>query len=112
MSNRPNYSTGSLCVSSLVDGVLTPAIYFKGVGSPVKNQQGCTERPESASWMGEGGDVGGQDASLAEFSAEEHVRLRRLRRQVKRGERSDYLPVDKRQDFIRWLVEQGKLSDS
>jgi hypothetical protein len=46
------------------------------------------------------------------FTPEEQERLRRLRRQVLAGARSDAYPVDKRQEFVRWLVEQGKLSDN
>jgi hypothetical protein len=51
-------------------------------------------------------------AVLKEFAAEERERLLRLRRLVARGERSDRYPVDKRQDFARWLIDQGKLSDN
>ncbi len=50
--------------------------------------------------------------TLEEFSEEQRHRLQRLRRHVERGERSDYFPVDKRQDFVRWLIEQGKLSEN
>jgi hypothetical protein len=51
-------------------------------------------------------------AMLQKFDAEERERLLRLRRLVARGERSDRYPVDKRQDFVRWLIDQGKLSDN
>jgi hypothetical protein len=48
----------------------------------------------------------------AGFLPDECGRLARLRRQVRRGERSDHFPVDRRQDFVRWLVERGVLSDN
>jgi hypothetical protein len=52
------------------------------------------------------------DGSPAEeLSAEERERLNRLKRAIARGERSDRYPLDKRQDFIRWLINQGKLSE-
>ena len=51
-------------------------------------------------------------AQLARFTAAERERLVRLRRLVQRGERSEQYPRDRRQDFVRWLVEQGKLSDN
>ena len=54
----------------------------------------------------------GDREGLAPFSAEERERLRRLRRLVRAGARSDAYPVDKRQDFVRWLIDQGKLSDN
>jgi hypothetical protein len=47
-----------------------------------------------------------------EFSEQERERLARLRRAVTRGERSETYPVDKRQDFIRWLIDQGKISEN
>jgi hypothetical protein len=47
-----------------------------------------------------------------EFSEQERERLARLRRAVLRGERSETYPVDKRQDFIRWLIDQGKISET
>ena len=47
-----------------------------------------------------------------EFTEQERERLSRLKRAVARGERSDRYPVDKRQDFIRWLITQGKLSEN
>jgi hypothetical protein len=50
--------------------------------------------------------------ALDEFSEQERERLARLRRAVMRGERSETYPVDKRQDFIRWLVDKGKISES
>ena len=53
-----------------------------------------------------------EQAMLQRFDAEERERLLRLRRLVARGERSDRYPVDKRQDFVRWLIDQGKLSDN
>lgn len=52
------------------------------------------------------------DATAEELTAEEKERLSRLRRAIERGERSDRYPVDKRQDFIRWLITQGKLSEN
>ncbi|MBI3972768.1 MAG: hypothetical protein HY332_15945 [Chloroflexi bacterium] len=57
-------------------------------------------------------DVADVAVLLDEFSVEQHERLVRLRRAVAGGERSDYFPIDKRQDFIRWLIDQGKLSDN
>lgn len=65
-------------------------------------QQECPERHEALI----------DEATLEEFSEEQRHRLQRLRRNVERGERSDYFPVDKRQDFVRWLIEQGKLSEN
>jgi hypothetical protein len=47
-----------------------------------------------------------------EFTQQERERLARLKRAVARGERSDRYPVDKRQDFVRWLITQGKLSEN
>lgn len=38
-------------------------------------------------------------------------RLVRLKDRVRRRVTSDFYPVDKKQDFVRWLVNQGKLSD-
>jgi hypothetical protein len=52
------------------------------------------------------------DAPAEELSAEERERLARLKRAMERGERSDRYPVDKRQDFIRWLITQGKISEN
>ena len=52
------------------------------------------------------------ETQLEEFSALERERLARLKRAVARGERSDRYPVDKRQDFVRWLITQGKLSEN
>jgi hypothetical protein len=52
-----------------------------------------------------GGDVD-------ELTEAERERLARLRRAVERGERGEYFPVNKRQDFVRWLVSQGKLSEN
>jgi hypothetical protein len=46
------------------------------------------------------------------FTPQEQERLERLRRAVQRGERSDAYPVDPRQDFVRWLIAQGRLSDN
>ena len=53
-----------------------------------------------------------EDAPATEFSPEEQERLARLKRAVERGERSDRYPVDKRQDFVRWLINQGKLTEN
>ena len=52
------------------------------------------------------------DAEPEEFTAEEQERLTRLRRAIERGERSDRYPVNKRQDFIRWLITQGQISEN
>jgi hypothetical protein len=51
-------------------------------------------------------------AQPEEFTGQERERLARLKRAVARGERSDRYPVDKRQDFVRWLITQGKLSEN
>jgi hypothetical protein len=64
----------------------------------VMSQQECVERLE--------------DAQVEELTAEERERLERLKRAIERGERTDRYPVDKRQDFIRWLITQGKLSEN
>ena len=68
------------------------------------NQQECQERTEE--------QMEGDPGTLGSFSAEERRRLARLRRQVLAGARSDAYPVDKRQDFVRWLIDHGKLSDN
>ncbi len=52
------------------------------------------------------------EAEVVEFTPQERERLARLKRAMARGERSDRYPVDKRQDFIRWLIDQGKLSEN
>ena len=52
------------------------------------------------------------DAEVEELSDAEKERLTRLKRAIERGERSDRYPVDKRQDFVRWLITQGKLSEN
>jgi hypothetical protein len=49
--------------------------------------------------------------SRKRFTPQEQESLERLRRAVQRGERSDAYPVDRRQDFVRWLIAQGRLSD-
>jgi len=74
----------------------------------VKNQQECADRPEAAPEAAM--DAPAEDLSV--FTAAERERLQRLRRQVQAGRRSDSYPLDKRQDFVRWLIEQGKLSDN
>jgi len=57
--------------------------------------------------------AGGAPArSRKRFTPQEQERLERLRRAVQRGERSDAYPVDPRQEFIRWLIAQGRLSDN
>jgi hypothetical protein len=72
----------------------------------VKNQQECPDRSDVAAATAE------PAASLSVFTAAERDRLERLRRRVIAGERSDSYPIDRRQEFVRWLVEQGKLSDN
>jgi hypothetical protein len=67
-------------------------------------QQQCQERTDE--------EMEGGQGNLAPFSAEERERLARLRRQVRAGSRSDAYPLDKRQDFVRWLIDHGKLSDN
>jgi hypothetical protein len=52
------------------------------------------------------------DVAVEELSGAEKERLARLKRAIERGERSDRYPVDKRQDFVRWLITQGKLSEN
>ena len=74
----------------------------------MKNQQECADRPEAAPEAATDGPA----KDLSGFTAAEHERLERLRRQVRAGLRSDSYPLDKRQDFVRWLIEQGKLSDN
>jgi hypothetical protein len=77
------------------------------------NQQRCSERREvSADGSGLGQGDGAEVVELASFTPEQRERLIRLRRQVVRGERSDSFPVDKRQDFVRWLIARGRLSDN
>ena len=70
----------------------------------VTNQQDCEEQTDE--------QMDGDQGNLAPFSAEERERLLRLRRLVRMGARSDAYPVDKRQDFVRWLIDHGKLSDN
>ena len=69
------------------------------------SQQGSPERPDQAA--GQPDDHG----DGVRFSAAERKRLTRLRRLVRRGDRSEGFPVDRRQEFVRWLVDRGKLSD-
>ncbi len=68
--------------------------------------------PEEALGRGRGRGVrGAPERALRAFSPEERERLVRLRRHVLEGQRSDAFPVDRRQDFIRWLIARGRLSD-
>ena len=53
-----------------------------------------------------------EETQPEEFTGQQRERLARLKRAVARGERSDRYPVDKRQDFVRWLISQGKLSEN
>ena len=53
-----------------------------------------------------------EETQPEEFTEQERERLARLKRAMARGERSDRYPIDKRQDFIRWLITQGKLSEN
>ena len=69
----------------------------------MQNQQECPELAAEASEQ--------PRARRRRFTAAERERLARLRRQVATGERSDTYPTDKRQEFVRWLIEHGKLSD-
>ena len=66
----------------------------------VMSQQECVEQR----YLGE--------TQPEEFTEQERERLARLKRAVARGERSDRYPLDKRQDFVRWLITQGKLSEN
>lgn len=50
--------------------------------------------------------------SLRRFTPQERERLERLRQAVRNGERSESFPVDRRQDFVRWLIANGRLSES
>ena len=50
--------------------------------------------------------------SLRRFTPQERERLQRLRQAVRDGQRSESLPVDRRQDFVRWLIANGRLSES
>ncbi len=68
------------------------------------NQQECGERTDE--------QMEDDQGNLTPFSAEERERLARLRRHIRDGMRSDAYPVDKRQDFVRWLIDHGKLSDN
>jgi hypothetical protein len=77
-----------------------------------RNQQECPEQPGALDEDTESAGVGAESPALLEFTAEERERLRGLRRLVAQGDRSDFYPIDKRQDFARWLIEQGKLSDN
>jgi hypothetical protein len=67
----------------------------------VMSQQECVEQLDHL-----------DETQPEEFTAQERERLARLKRAVERGERSDRYPVDKRQDFVRWLITQGKLSEN
>ena len=85
---------------------------------------GWTEQPGEAQGAGQpvpeapvaeprrGSKAPDDDALLVGLTPEQRARLLRFRRQVRRGERSDALPADKRQGFVRWLVEHGRLSDN
>ena len=81
-----------------------PPYTLSGLFMMVTNQQDCEERTDEQMEDGQG--------NLEPFSAEERTRLERLRRHVLAGQRSDAYPVDKRQDFVRWLIDHGKLSDN
>jgi hypothetical protein len=50
--------------------------------------------------------------SLRRFTPRERERLERLRQAVRDGERGESFPVDRRQDFVRWLIAHGRLSES
>jgi len=52
------------------------------------------------------------DELTEEFSEEQRERLARLRRAIGRGERTETYPLNKYQDFVRWLIDQGKLSEN
>ena len=67
----------------------------------VMSQQECVEERSTL-----------EETQPEEFTEQERERLSRLKRAMERGERSDRYPVDKRQDFIRWLITQGKLSEN
>jgi hypothetical protein len=71
---------------------------------PVKNHQDC---PDAGNLLNDESRALG-----AGFTADESSRLARLRRQVRLGQRSDSFPVDRRQDFVRWLIDHGMLSDN
>ena len=75
----------------------------------VMAQQECTQHEARGDVPAEMAEVAGP---AAELTGQERDRLARLRRAIARGERSDSYPVDKRQDFVRWLIEQGKLSEN
>jgi hypothetical protein len=77
-----------------------------------QHQQECGERLDALADAPGVLDPGDAAPALAAFTPAERRRLWYLRRLVARGERSDAYPVDKRQDFVRWLVDQGKLSDN
>ena len=96
----------------------------------MKNQQECPERPDTAASAPKAPVTRGARPAdpkraaktkrsakaepvidLSAFSAAERDRLARLRRRVRSGERGESYPVDRRQEFVRWLVERGKLSD-
>jgi hypothetical protein len=77
-----------------------------------QNQQKCPEKREDLRGDPAAASAGPAQATLDGFTAGERERLIRLRRLVARGERSDHYPIDKRQDFVRWLIDQGKLSDN
>ena len=53
-----------------------------------------------------------EDELTEEFSEEQRERLARLRRAIERGERTETYPLNKRQDFVRRLIDQGKLSEN
>jgi hypothetical protein len=55
---------------------------------------------------------GRRGPSLRRFTPRERERLERLRQAVRDGERSESFPVDRRQDFVRWLIANGRLSES
>lgn len=92
-------------------------------------QQECPQRPEPVSEAVAKGDIlktpkapraprARKAVHLEEavsdfnFTEAERSSLKRLRHAVADGKRSEHFPRDKRQDFVRWLVEQGKLSEN
>jgi hypothetical protein len=71
------------------------------------NQPECPEKRQDAAEA-----TAAELAVLGAFDADQQERLVRLRRLVANGERSDHYPIDRRQHFVRWLIDQGKLSDN
>jgi hypothetical protein len=69
-------------------------------------------RPRKPGGAGAGTPARKPTRARKRFTTQEQEGLERLRRAVQRGERSDAYPIDPRQDFVRWLIAEGRISDN